>query len=866
MKKILTAILKFFTHEWVIVALLVVISGVAHGYNMFQFPYYESDEGTYMAQAWSVLSEGKLAPYTYWYDHSPAGWIFMSLWIFLTGGPFTFGFALNSGRVFMLVLHIASTLLLYYNGKKLTGSKLAGLLIGLFFSLTPLGIYFQRRVLLDNIMVFWVLLSMSFILFSRKRLKWILWSGIAFGIAVLSKENAIFFYPIFMYLVWTEADKKNRIFAFFTWSALSLSLVSLYFFYALLKGELFPTGTALGGQNEHVSLFGTLKFQASRGQESILRAGSSFWSMYRTWKGDDFGMMATGIFSTIAALLLGIKNRALLIAGLFALSYWAFLLRGGLVLEFYVIPLIAVMAFASGMVFWKLYDILHKRLPSPVRFVSYVPILIAVVILLQMVFVTSDRLRKDWNVWTSDQTTAQVEAVKYILSKNLPNEFYVIDMYAYLDLNLKNNNNFKNAEYYWKVDGDKEIRDTLLKKDPNNIDFILFSPLIGGDLGTGELPMTGRALANSNPITSFDGDGWYMQLWAVKNRDRILSSAWDTYKNKFIKDGRVIDRPQENATTSEAQAYALLRAVWMDDQKTFDEVLAWTKINMQGTDGMHAWMWQNGEIADKGFATDADEDIALALLFAYNKWHEPQYLKDGKVIVNAVWNNAVVNVGKEYYLTPGDWADKSNEIVMNPSYLSPATYKIFAQVDKKHPWTKVTDTSYKVLEACTKANLDTGKGVLPPDWCSVNKNTLQVQKAATDPNGTLYGYDAFRVPWRVALDYQWYKDKRALAYLKSLTFLKDEWKKEKKLTAVYTHDGKVWEQYETAAAYAADLGYFSIVDRKTADVIYNEKVLKKFYEDKDRSYWEDPENYYIQNWAWFGTALYTNNLPNLWNK
>jgi hypothetical protein len=42
--------------------------------------------------------------------------------------------------------------------------------------------------------------------------------------------------------------------------------------------------------------------------------------------------------------------------------------------------------------------------------------------------------------------------------------------------------------------------------------------------------------------------------------------------------------------------------------------------------------------------------------------------------------------------------------------------------------------------------------------------------------------------------------------------------------------------------------------------------LPKFYVNENNSYWEDPKNYYVQNWAWFGTALYFNKLENLWNE
>src|SRR3954465_9737148 len=60
-----------------LVAGLVVI-GVAHALNLAGWPRYFDDEGTYYSQAWAVEHLGSLAPYTYWYDHPPAGWLQMA--------------------------------------------------------------------------------------------------------------------------------------------------------------------------------------------------------------------------------------------------------------------------------------------------------------------------------------------------------------------------------------------------------------------------------------------------------------------------------------------------------------------------------------------------------------------------------------------------------------------------------------------------------------------------------------------------------------------------------------------------------------------------------------------------------------------
>src|SRR5438309_663530 len=56
---------------FLVVSLLT--GAISHGYHLFIYPLYITDEGIYMQQAWSVLREGQLSPYTYVYDHAPAG-------------------------------------------------------------------------------------------------------------------------------------------------------------------------------------------------------------------------------------------------------------------------------------------------------------------------------------------------------------------------------------------------------------------------------------------------------------------------------------------------------------------------------------------------------------------------------------------------------------------------------------------------------------------------------------------------------------------------------------------------------------------------------------------------------------------------
>src|SRR2546428_9776433 len=144
-----------------LLAVSVISGAVTHGYNLFNYPLYITDEGIYMQQAWSVLREGRLSPYTYFYDHAPAGWLMIAGWVSVLPHQFeAFGNAINTGRVLMLLVHIASTFLLFQIARRLSGSLIAAFEATFFFNLSPLAIYYQRQVLLDNLMVFWLLVSL----------------------------------------------------------------------------------------------------------------------------------------------------------------------------------------------------------------------------------------------------------------------------------------------------------------------------------------------------------------------------------------------------------------------------------------------------------------------------------------------------------------------------------------------------------------------------------------------------------------------------------------------------------------------------------------------------------------------------------
>lgn len=349
----------------------------------------------------------------------------------------------------------------------------------------------------------------------------------------------------------------------------------------------------------------------------------------------------------------------------------------------------------------------------------------------------------------------------------------------------------------------------------------------------------------------------------------MFSTIWDNYKTHYVEKDtfRTINLQQDNITTSEGQSYTLLRAVWMDDQTTFDGALKWSKDNLwRKEDKLFSWLFgrdADGKyrvLTEKGgynSASDADVDIALALIFAYNRWHREQYRGDALSILKDIWEKEVVIINGIPYLTANNVEKFTSEkVILNPSYFAPYAFRIFAQFDvgsTERDWIKLVDSSYDVLEKIGTP--------LPPDWVTIDKTTGELAPSQTEGLTTNYGFDAMRVPWRIALDYQWNKEPRAKTYLDKLTFLGDEWGRKKKLSAIYTHSGQVVNDAEVPAMYATALGYFMTSDPEQAEEVYDTK-LKSLY-NPDTNSWKKLLSYYDDNWVWFGIGLYNNYLQPL---
>ncbi len=471
--------------------LFSLVSGaITHGWHLFEYPLYITDEGIYMEQAWSVLREGKLEPYTYFYDHAPAGWLLISGWVSILPFQFeTFGDAINSGRVLMLILHILSIYLLFQITYRISKHLSAATIACFFFNFSPLAVYYQRQVLLDNIMVFWLLLSIFLLTRDDGRVLTIMLSGITFGIAVLTKENAIFFAPVVVYLLYTQVRKQaNYRFALGFWTYMSCTIISFYFLYATLKNELLPYGLNFNlnePETQHVSLLWTIWWQLHRGNGSILDKSSDFWTFgLGIWFPRDKYILILGSIATILTLIIGWasrpRNRGYLIASLLSISYAFYLIRGSEMLEFYIVPQLPFLAMNLGIVGAVLLQPLAKMRPAPVSLsMQGVAVLTLWAWLLSPMagyFFVKDQYGHTvpHDLYKLDVTYMQIDQLAYIRAHIPPTARIIIDDDMWVPLHDVAPY-YKWAHSHWKAASDPDVRDKLFGANWRNIDYIVMS-------------------------------------------------------------------------------------------------------------------------------------------------------------------------------------------------------------------------------------------------------------------------------------------------------------------------------------------------------------------------------------------------------
>jgi hypothetical protein len=463
----------------------LVLVGVATAWNLQGWPgRVDEDEGTYVAEAWAMISPHHLAHYTYWYDHPPLGWAQLAAYIWLTHGFARYPSAVMAGREFMLVVTLASSVLLYVLCRRLEFRRTAAAVTVVLFGLSPLAVYYHRMVSLDNIGTLWLLAAMVTATSRRRNLAAAFWSGVFSTVAVLSKETLGLLLPVVFWIIWQQAQRHTRKWHLAIYAATVALLTAFYPLYAALRGELFPG-------SGHVSLAWAMWWQLVErtGSGFIFSGGTAAHGLLTLWFGTDRWLLCAGAALVPTGLLIGRLRPVAL--GLLIQVVMA--MTGGYLPFFYVTAMIPFAALLIGGIADTLWEPASSRLVENMCRLLVVAAAIAALILVApqwgSALVGQAGQNGDAN---SLAATAWVE-------KHVPKSaIVVVDDYLWLDLKRAGLHPLWMQKTSSNVDSQGE-----LPAGWRSIGYIVLSGQLSSQ--PGQLSLLRQALNHSVPIANFDG-------------------------------------------------------------------------------------------------------------------------------------------------------------------------------------------------------------------------------------------------------------------------------------------------------------------------------------------------------------------------
>jgi len=221
-----------------------------------------------------------------------------------------------------------------------------------------------------------------------------------------------------------------------------------------------------------------------------------------------------------------------------------------------------------------------------------------------------------------------------------------------------------------------------------------------------------------------------------------------------------------NSTVSEGIAYGMIIAVMLDEQALFDGFFGYA-LKWSNENGLMSWyIAPDGSAAlGAGAASDADEDMAWALVMAHRQWGGrgalgESYLSHARRLIDRIWELEVDHAERADMFLPGDeWRGRN---VFNPSYFAPNQYRIFGEVSgNRAGFDRVIDRGYEILENSLNPASGNRENGLVPAWCTDAGVPVEAFPGAM----TNYQYDSARMPFRIGQDFAYHGEPRARRYL-----------------------------------------------------------------------------------------------------
>jgi len=200
---------------------------------------------------------------------------------------------------------------------------------------------------------------------------------------------------------------------------------------------------------------------------------------------------------------------------------------------------------------------------------------------------------------------------------------------------------------------------------------------------------------------------------------------WSAYKSAFFRklpNGTISVVPyfsvkspnsQKDQIPSEAMGHALVFAAQRNDWKAFNELLNGLSYFRKDS-GVFRWrICADGTVApgedNLNSASETEQNVAYALLMAYEKTSNPTYKDKALELLKSIWQEEVIDYQGKKIIMPADLHNNQTDwpIKVDPSgdkhlywytaYSSPEHLRKFAEYDTAHDWPRVINDWYELM-------------------------------------------------------------------------------------------------------------------------------------------------------------------------
>lgn len=368
-------------------------------------------------------------------------------------------------------------------------------------------------------------------------------------------------------------------------------------------------------------------------------------------------------------------------------------------------------------------------------------------------------------------------------------------------------------------------------------------------------------------------------------QNKEVQETWENYRDTYFTqtdtwangEWRVSRVNEGGDTVSEAVAYGMLFCVMMDNAENntrplFDGLYNYylRRLNSNGLMNWHidppvSGVLEDPYTVDIADASDADQDVALALVFADRQWGSTDgipYFDQAKIIINRL-EQKICRANSYDLFQTGSKAD-GNEW-QNISYYSPAWYRVFANVTGSNYWVNsVIPSCYGEIGHFYDNNAYDARGLVP-EYHDPYDYSEATGFANRPPNSYDYTYNACRIAWRIGTDFLWYgTNNDDLAYYSSYAiaeFMEDTTADEPRDITTYSIPDGAQQTYYNVLTFTAPVGVAAMVSssfNSWRNHIYTD--LATYYQGSQH------EAYYARSLQLLSLLTMTGNFPNLWER